>query len=251
MIALFRYSLIFFVWFDHPTIQFIINAKRLKPVPPTLFPPVFPFLLFILMGTTFEMMLDWDRRGKLIEKAEREKLTAELSFLKSQINPHFFFNTLNSIYALAKSDSQKTQQAILLLSSLMRYVLYESNVERIRIQKEVQFLTDFIALHRLRYSRSNRQKVHFRYKCERTEFDIEPLLLVPFVENAFKHSHSYVNESEICITVMVEHQRKLTFIVSNTIGEYANALEKKSGLGLENIKKAAGIALSRQTSVAH
>ena len=107
-------------------------------------PPVIPFLLMLLIGTTLEMLLAYEQRGKQIEKTQIEKVSAELSFLKSQINPHFFFNTLNSIYALAAIDSYNTQRAILLLSNLMRYLLYESNVDQVLIKKEIQFLKDFI-----------------------------------------------------------------------------------------------------------
>lgn len=219
------------------TFMLVVDVDHAQRLPNLLIPPIMPFLFFMFMGTCFELLWEWEKRGKLIEKAEREKLAAELSFLKSQINPHFFFNTLNSIYALAKTDANKTQQAVLLLSHLMRYILYESNVERIALAKEVEFLHHFVALHRIRHFKSNNKSIRFKHNCEGSRFEIEPLLLVPFVENAFKHSHSYYRKSEICISVQVEKCQKLVFMVSNTIGEFAHEVERNSGLGLENIKK--------------
>ena len=207
-------------------------------MPIARFPPFAPFFVLTLtVGTTFEMLLDWEQRGKVIEKAEKEKLSAELSFLKSQINPHFFFNTLNSIYALAATDSYNTQRAILLLSNMMRYVLYESNVERVSLAKEVQFINDFIDLQKLRYSKINGKEIEFKHSGSITEFDIEPLLLVPFVENAFKHSHSYSKKSEIKVAVETAGSKELVFKVSNSIGEFPEKMERDSGIGLENVRR--------------
>lgn len=207
-------------------------------MPMARFPPFMPFFVLILIiGTSFEMLQDWERRGKIIEKTEKEKLSAELSFLKSQINPHFFFNTLNSIYALAATDSYNTQRAILLLSNMMRYVLYESNVEQVGLAKEVQFINDFIDLQKLRYSKANGRNIEFRYDRDITAYRIEPLLLVPFVENAFKHSHSYSRKGEITVSMETEKNDGLVFRVSNTIGEFPEQMEQDSGIGLENVKR--------------
>lgn len=237
MLSTYRYACKLTHVLGEQNFMLILDANHSQKIPSFLIPPIMPFLFFMFMGTCFEIFWEWEERGKLIKKAEREKLAAELSFLKSQINPHFFFNTLNSIYALAKTDPNKTQQAVLLLSSLMRYVLYESNVERISLAKEVEFLHHFIDLHKLRHVRANNKSIRFKHNCNGTQFEIEPLLLVPFVENAFKHSHSYYMKSEICISIQVDSGQKLVFMVSNSIGEFGNEIEKNSGLGLENIKK--------------
>ncbi len=239
LLALFSFVFVFTNPFERQVILAISGSDEyVMEMPIARLPPFAPFFILILtMGTTFEMLLDWEQRGKVIEKAEKEKLSAELSFLKSQINPHFFFNTLNSIYALAATDSYNTQRAILLLSNMMRYVLYESNVERVGLSKEVQFIHDFIDLQKLRYSEINGKKIEFDYQGSITEFEIEPLLLVPFVENAFKHSHSYSKKSEIKVLVAAEGNKDLVFKVSNSIGEFQEKMEHDSGIGLENVKR--------------
>ncbi len=211
------------------------------------FMPFMPMLLIATMlGTTLETILDWEKRGKVIERKEKERLAAELSFLKSQINPHFFFNTLNGIYALAASDTKSTQRAILLLSSLMRYILYDSNVEKVPLSKEVQFLNDFIDLHKLRYTKSDRERIEFKYLGNINEYKIEPLLLVPFVENAFKYSFSYKNQSEVLVSIEVIENERLIFKVSNSIGEHTTQIKNGTGIGLENIKKRLSIVYPKQ-----
>ena len=218
-----------------------IQVTRLQGEPIRLpgfpVPPIIPFLLMLLIGTTLEMLLAYENRGKQIEKTQTEKVKAELSFLKSQINPHFFFNTLNSIYALATIDSYNTQRAILLLSNLMRYLLYESNVDRVSLNKEIQFLNDFIGLQQLRTSKKNGKHIDFEYTGNTSDFKIEPLLLVPFVENAFKHSHSYGKQTGIEISIAVENDKTMKFKCSNSIGEQKEQIEKSSGIGLENVKR--------------
>lgn len=218
-----------------------IQVVRLEGEPISLpgfpIPPMIPFTLMMLIGTTLEMLLAYENRGKLIEKTQTEKVKAELSFLKSQINPHFFFNTLNSIYALAAIDSYNTQRAILLLSNLMRYLLYESNVDKVSLTKEIQFIHDFIGLQKLRGSMKHERNVDFSYEGNIEKYEIEPLLLVPFVENAFKHSHSYDKRTSIVISISVKKSKIMIFKCSNCIGEQKEQIEENSGIGLENVKR--------------
>ncbi len=247
LLGLFAIILLYYITFrvmnpmGNPLVTFMVDGTRAIEMPQNAFPPFPPFLPFFFLvlsvGTGFELLMDWEKRGKLIEKAEKEKLSAELSFLKTQINPHFFFNTLNSIYALAATDSYNTQRAVLLLSNLMRYVLYESNVDRIALSKEIQFLNDFIDLQKLRFSKENGRVVQMEQVGDISEFKIEPLLLVPFVENAFKHSHSYSKKGLINVHIEAEKDKKLIFSISNSIGEHTDQLEKNSGIGLENAKR--------------
>ena len=218
----------------------VITSPTAAPVeiPIKAFPPVMSFfLLTLVLGTTFDMLLDWERRGRVIERTQKEKLAAELSFLKTQINPHFLFNTLNSIYALAATNTEVTQRAVLLLSDLMRYILYESDVDKIMLSKEVQFLQNYIDLQKLRYSPSSGKDVKFEQCGDIATFQIEPLLLITFVENAFKHSHSYQRKSKIHVGVEAQGHHELRFRVSNTIGDYAEQIEQESGIGLENVKR--------------
>lgn len=222
---------------DLRRVRLVLDESRPISMPAFPIPPIIPFLLMMLIGTTLEMLLAYESRGKQIEKTQTEKVKAELSFLKSQINPHFFFNTLNSIYALAAIDSHNTQRAILLLSNLMRYLLYESNVDKVPLNKEIQFLNDFIGLQKLRTSPKNGKHVDFARTGNTGDFNIEPLLLMPFVENAFKHSHSYDKQSYIEISIAVENNKTMKFKCSNSIGEQKEQIEKSSGIGLENVKR--------------
>lgn len=235
----FIYAYLFNVMSPFNLREIFVTVDNGRPIPLPVFPvpPMIPFLLMILMGTTAEMLLAYESRGKQIEKTQTEKVLAELSFLKSQINPHFFFNTLNSIYALAAIDSYNTQRAILLLSNLMRYLLYESNVDKVSLNKEIQFLHDFIGLQELRVSKKNGKRIDFSHSGNIDSFKIEPLLLMPFVENAFKHSHSYDKQTDIEISIAVENNRNMTFKCLNSIGEQKEQIEKNSGIGLENVKR--------------
>lgn len=223
--------------FDMRNIQLTPREGPPISLPAFPIPPIIPFMLMMLIGTTLEMLLAYEGRGKQIEKTQTEKVKAELSFLKSQINPHFFFNTLNSIYALASVDTYNTQRAILLLSNLMRYLLYESNVDKVSLNKEIHFLNDFIGLQKLRTSEKNGKLINFSYTGNTRGFKIEPLLLMPFVENAFKHSHSYDKQSTIDISIAVENDKKMIFNCSNSIGEQKEQIERSSGIGLENVKR--------------
>ncbi|WP_310556014.1 histidine kinase [Flavobacterium sp.] len=174
---------------------------------------------------------------KLREKQqllEKEKLETELNFLKAQINPHFLFNTLNNIYALAIKKSDQTPDVVIKLSKLLRFVLYETKATRIAINKEIQFLNDYIELEKIRYN--NRLKIEFNYKIDSDSATIVPLLLIPFVENAFKHGASEtISKGFIKIQLKVENN-ELFFQVDNTF-EYVSENEIRDGIGLKNLKR--------------
>lgn len=171
------------------------------------------------------------KREKLLQK---EKLETELNFLKAQINPHFLFNTLNSIYALSLKKSDKTAGVVVQLSKLLRFVLYEAQVRKITIGKEIQFLEDYIALEKIRYD--HRLKVDFHSQTDDDAAQIVPLILVPFVENAFKHGASETT-SEAFIKIRLSLQdSKLLFSVENSF-EYESENEHHEGIGLKNLRR--------------
>ncbi len=169
------------------------------------------------------------------KELEKEKLNSELAFLKNQISPHFFFNTLNNIYSLIAINQTDAQDSVLKLSKLMRYLLYESEQGSTTLGQEVDFMANYIDLMRLRIS----QKVTLEAEFPQDHQDmiITPLIFVPFIENAFKHGISYQSPSFIRISLQVEHQ-SLVFNCENSLGRIAHeGPEVDSGIGLENVTK--------------
>lgn len=164
----------------------------------------------------------------------QRKLELELQFLKSQSNPHFLFNTLNNIYSLARKNSDKTAEVVLKLSSLLRYMLYESARKSIEIDKEIQIIHDYIELEKLRYD--ERLEVIFENSVDQPHEKIAPLILLPFVENAFKHGASESRfQSYIRIELLLKKQQ-LFFEVKNS-KEINDDTQQTVKIGLNNIRR--------------
>ena len=164
----------------------------------------------------------------------KEKLGTELSFLKSQINPHFLFNTLNNIYSLARKKSDKTPEVVLKLSKLLRFVMYETKNQYITIEKELDFLKNYIELHKIRYD--DRLKINFKYDLDDLNAQIMPHILTPFVENAFKHGASQSTDAALITVELKLHQNQLNYKVENSFEP--NYLEnEEDGIGLKNLHR--------------
>lgn len=163
----------------------------------------------------------------------KEKTETELNFLKSQINPHFLFNTLNNIYALARKKSDETPDVVLKLSKLLRFVLYETKDKFITVSREIEFLNDYIDLQKIRFDK--RLAVSFKYEADDLQTQIMPLTLIPFVENAFKHGAGQsTKESFIEISLKVKN-RELNLTVLNS---FETLLEPEpDGIGLKNLHR--------------
>jgi len=164
----------------------------------------------------------------------KEKLETELNFLKSQVNPHFLFNTLNNIYSLALKKSDDTATVVVKLSKLLRYMLYETQHPQIAIQKEIHFLNDYIELEKIRYG--NRLNIQFDHQTDDENAGILPLILVPFVENAFKHGASESTEKASIHIVLKLLQQKLFYTVENTFESEPDATISE-GIGLKNLRR--------------
>ncbi|WP_162055358.1 sensor histidine kinase [Pontibacter pamirensis] len=199
-------------------------------------------LLVLGIGTSITAVQKWQadallrKEEALLRKSlEQQKTSSELSFLKAQINPHFFFNTLNNIYSLTMLDVGASQQALLKLSRMMRYVLYETQKDTVLLSQEIAFLKDYIELMQLRLS--HRVEVTFKAPNPLKEATIAPMLLLPFVENAFKHGVSALQDS--CINIAIrQEQNALKVEVHNTLfAEKDNSLEQGSGIGLVNTRR--------------
>lgn len=208
-----------------------------EPFPRLLFLPyISRFLIAILMigfNTSIKLLFKSLKDEETMKELERCKLQSELEYLKYQINPHFFMNTLNNIHALVDVNTQEAQKAIVELSKMMRYVLYESNNRTILLKREIQFLNNYIELMRLRFN--NKVNIQVSFPEEVPPVEIPPLLYISFVENAFKHGISYKNDSIICVVLEVK-EGNLVFNCSNTITEGQND-DPHSGVGLENVQK--------------
>lgn len=190
------------------------------------------FLVFFSLGLrVLEKQSQIERTQKELEK---EKLNSELAFLKNQISPHFFFNTLNNIYSLIAINADDSQKAVLKLSKLMRYLLYESEHGNTKLSSEISFMKNYIDLMRLRMTDKVNLKIDFPEEYE--DIDIPPLLFIPFIENAFKHGISNRGNSYIDIE-LVASKTTIGFRCQNSTVNNKSETDEVSGIGLENIRK--------------
>ena len=177
---------------------------------------------------------------KRLEKLERENLEQQLEYLRYQINPHFFMNTLNNIHALVDINPEQAKDTILELSKMMRFVLYEGNKQGVPLSRELDFIRHYVTLMQLRYI--NKVKITLDLPQETSNRQIPPLILITFIENAFKHGISYQHESFIEVKVS-EHDDAMHFSCRNSKGEKPN--EEKGGVGLANIRKRLNLLYGR------
>ena len=190
-------------------------------------------ILILMCGMNLGVKLYFKSRNdqKKLKQLENENLQQQLEYLKYQINPHFFMNTLNNIHALVDIDPEKAKDTILELSKMMRFVLYEGNKEGVPLSKEFEFIRTYIHLMRLRYT--DKVKIIINMPKILVDKQIPPLMLITFIENAFKHGISYQHES--FIDIKVEINDKLFFSCRNSKADTPN--EEKGGVGLANVKK--------------
>ncbi len=218
------------------------TSKIPKHAPPTKTNPAlkyFPgsfvvFLLVFAIGICIAVMDQWLKTEKTKQEVEHEKTNTELSFLKSQVNPHFFFNTLNNIYSLAVVQSDKTAPTVMRLSSIMRYILTETQTDKVPLENEIDFVKNFIDLQLVRLT--DKVKVNFHTEGDISQEQIAPLLFISFVENAFKYGVSTKEASEINILFRAS-DHKIYFNVINTIVKADNGILDTTGIGINNAKR--------------
>jgi two-component system LytT family sensor kinase len=194
------------------------------------------FLLVFAISTGVKVVEQWFQSERKAKEIENEKLNTELSFLKAQINPHFLFNTLNNIYSLAAVQSEKTAEAVMKLSSIMRYVLTEVKNDNVPLEKEILFITHYIELQKLRLT--DKSKVDFKIIGETDGKQISPLLFLAFVENAFKYGISTRDLSPIHIRMELKNN-ELCFSVTNNkyMGTLLKSTDNNTGIGIENARR--------------
>jgi len=179
----------------------------------------------------------------------KEKAEAELKYLRNQIQPHFLFNTLNNIYGLVLSDDkQAASDTIVAFSNLLSYMLYESNVAFVPLEKELHHLETYIELEKLRYRK--RLTVNYDKEINQKETKIAPLLLIPLIENAFKHGPAKEKGASFISIALKVDSDKLTFIVENSYKKQKSTSSIRSGIGLENVKKRLELLYSGRHSLA-
>jgi LytS/YehU family sensor histidine kinase len=185
-------------------------------------------LLFTIAGgsTVIKIISDWQRHQRDRKDLETQRMQSEIKFLKSQINPHFLFNTLNSLYALTLKKSDKAPEIVIKLSEMMRYMLYESNERRVPLQKEVNYIQNYLALS---LRQSGHADIQFKVEGQITDQTIAPLIFIPFLENSFKHGLNHqISEGYVHVTMKVL-DNKLLLRILNESGSIATAFRKTSG----------------------
>lgn len=198
-------------------------------------PTIIIAALVLGIGTSITAIQKWQKDKQMRETLEKEKISSELSFLKAQINPHFFFNTLNNIYALTQVNGEEAGKAIYQLSRMMRYLLYETQQGHTLLSRELAFMQDYISLMQLRLTDTATVIVKTPDNLE--DLPIAPMILLPFVENAFKHGLSATAQCHIHIQV-TQRNSQLDITVKNSIMlDNSVSLDANSGIGLVNTRR--------------
>ena len=219
---------------DFATPEHLISAKHASFTDLPVYWNIVLGLFMTCANTAIKMMYQSLRDEQAMEELKRQNLQAEMDYLKYQINPHFFMNTLNNIHALIDIDTEYAKNAVIELSKMMRYVLYDSGREIISLNKDIQFIQNYIGLMRIRYTNDVDIRVEYPHDLP-TQVSIPPLLLIVFVENAFKHGVSYNNPSFIHMHVDYA-DGKVTGTISNS--RHTQKGERHSaGIGLDNVRK--------------
>ncbi len=205
--------------------------------PPNQLPPHLSFMLisFLIIGfdTGLKLSVKWVQSEQKRMNAEKQNMESQLAFLRNQVSPHFFMNTLNNIHSLIDLNTEEAKESIIRLSRLMRHLLYDSETENIPITKEIEFIRNYVDLMKLRFS--DKVEITLDILNPLPQKSIPPLLFTSFVENAFKHGISYQNSSFINISFSHIEDR-LIFEISNS-NHNSNVDEASSGIGIENSKK--------------
>lgn len=196
---------------------------------------LFRSTMIILIFSSYKLLWDYQSKLTKIKTLEKEKVESELKFLKSQVNPHVLFNNLNNIYSLALEKSPQVPEMILKLSQMMRYMLYDCNEQFVPLEKEINYLQDFIELQKLRLEEN--AMVNFSIEGDPENKKIAPLLLITFIENSFKHSMDTTDKPVEIIIRLELSDHTLKFHTANTYTPDAENDLNTEGIGLKNVKK--------------
>jgi len=218
------------------------NPPGVLPLPPKNkpgdLPPWINSLVIAILVLGFDIGLrttfKWNKLEKERELADKERVKSELAFLRNQLSPHFFMNTLNNIHSLIDIDTEEAKESIIRLSKLMRHLLYDSERETILLNKEISFIQSYIDLMKLRFT--EKVKVNFDVYSNAPNINVPPLLFTSLIENAFKYGVSYQQDSFVDIQLRTT-ENELNFRIINSKTATPNKDESTSGIGLENTRK--------------
>lgn len=195
----------------------------------------------LLIG--LKSLIDKSREQKLEKERKQESLLSELSYLKAQVNPHFLFNTINSVYVLIRIDPDKAAEMLIKLSDLLRSQLYDFSGEQISIEEELNYLENYIELEKLR--RAHRVQVRMEKKGDLSGFSLPPLLMIPFLENCFKHLSSHTDKPNIVDLRIERTLSKLNVELKNTFDPQPIP-KKDGGIGLANVQRRLALLFPNQ-----
>lgn len=203
---------------------------------------------FFIAGssTIFKIIGDWARQLREQQELQTQTMQSELRFLKSQINPHFLFNTLNNLYALTLKKDDKAPEIVIKLSEMMRYMLYECNERRVLLQKEVNYIRNYLDLEKLRQGKN--VDISFSVEGEAGEQQIAPLMFIPFLENSFKHGlNNHISKGFVNIKMKIKN-REVDFFIENSKPDTppVQSPRRSGGIGLVNVKRRLDLLYPRQ-----
>jgi len=199
---------------------------------------IFALMFLLAAGSTATKIIsDWLRHQRDRKELETENMQSELRFLKSQINPHFLFNTLNSLYALTLKKSDKAPEIVIKLSEMMRYMLYECNERQVPLKKEVQYIRNYVDLEMLR--QGQKVRIDFNVHGDISDQKIAPLIFTPFLENSFKHGVNQISEGFVDILLEVRDKNVILQIENSKPSMQPVVSQKRpsGGIGLVNVRR--------------
>ncbi|GAA4318928.1 sensor histidine kinase [Compostibacter hankyongensis] len=195
-----------------------------------------PTFFALLAGTVYRFAANRINAEKAQKEKQSEQLAMQLKFLRSQVSPHFLFNVLANLVSLARKKSDRLEPSLIMLSDLMRYMLYDSDDKKVSLEKEAGYLKSYIALQQLRFGHDVDIRVAIELPADADRYRIEPMLLIPFVENAFKHGVGWIKDPRIGIALNAQ-EGQLSFRVENKFNPADNGpKDASSGIGLANVK---------------
>lgn len=217
--------------------QLSVNSDpALQGASPTVGRNILPFIHVGAIAASIKLLKHWYFQRKQTLEAEQQRTVAELQLLKAQLHPHFLFNTLNNLYSHTLEFSPKSPEIVMKLSGLLRFMIYESNTARIPLVKEIEMLQNYISLEQLRYG--DRLDISVSITGEVEKYQIAPLLLLPFLENAFKHGTSrQIDQCWIQLNITLEGYHMHMNLVNSIETETEKGSEEAGGIGLNNVKK--------------
>jgi sensor histidine kinase YesM len=239
------FGIIYLIWiFCIGLLKLYVNEKILTPYfsasalfsdfKERIYDNIIPQFLLTSTAAATKLLFDFVQSQRKLSEISREKSETELKFLKTQINPHFLFNSLNSVYFLIDRQNEEARQTLLQFSDLLRYQLYECNADKVEIEKEVSYLKDYCALQQLRKDSTYEVKISAE---KMNGFSIVPLILIPFIENAFKHISHFTNKRNFVDVKMYRKDHAFFFTVTNSKEMDQTVTEPRSGIGLANVKR--------------